>query len=57
METAPFTPSKMICSAGINPWPEISCALSFGKKYYFRNGMTAAANLCGYTGRRADWIV
>jgi len=40
METAPFTPSKVICSAGINPWPGISCALDFGKKHYFRHGIT-----------------
>jgi hypothetical protein len=32
METAPFTPSKVICSAGINPWPGISCTLDFAEE-------------------------
>jgi hypothetical protein len=48
METTPFTPSKVICSAGINPWLGISCALDFGKKHYFRHGMNAPASPCGY---------
>jgi hypothetical protein len=50
MATAPFTPSKVICSAGINPWLGISCTLDFREKHYFRHGRTATANLCIFTG-------